>query len=147
MISAFVLQHAMPFVSRLTKKNVEALSTKPGKYLAIIVADEHEDDIKQLIEYERVNNPKDLSSFKQFIFATADETNEIVRKVYETNDLVDGEHIIVYNGRNEKKVKYSLRTLDPYGDIQEQLKNFFDAFDSTKMTPISEKIEELKDEI
>ena len=147
MISAFVLQHAMPFVSRLSKKNLEELSTKPGKYLAIIAANEHEDDIRQLIEYQRVNNPKDLASFNQFVFATANETNEIVKKVYRTNEIESGEYVIVYNGRNEKKVKYSLLEINGDSDIQEQLKAFLDNFDPMQMVLISEKVIDTKDEI
>ena len=137
----------MPFVSRLSKKNLEDLSTKPGKYLAIVVANEHEDDIRQSVEYQRVNNPKDLASFNQFIFATADSTNEIVKKVYRVNEIEAGEHLIIYNGRNEKKVKYSLLTINGDSDVQEQLKNFLDGFDPMKMTSISEKADSTKDEI
>ena len=70
-----------------------------------------------------------------------------MRQVYETNDIVSGEYIIIYNGRNEKKIKYSLLEINNDSDVQDQLKGFLDSFNPMQMVLISEKVVDTKDEI
>ena len=89
----------------MTDKNLIKLQNVPGKQLVILQT--NSDEIEKLIENYIINHNPLVGTF---VFARANG-HKLSQKIQKLNGI-EGEFAFVYNGKNEKKVKYYLAKLE-----------------------------------